>query len=304
MKSPWLVFLLLSVAVHANPTNELLAHFRLDASGQDSLGRNPPAERQSAPIVNGSLFLNGRYENSGGRQGFRATFPISKLDYHSFTVALDFYPLSFAPDRNLNAVERSLNSLTFGYYWHWLGSKRSDNANILTGGTSHRWLGFRCPTNTLQLTLNNQAFAHTFNDVPLQTKRWHHLVCSVDLAQQSILTLLDGQLLETIRLPPEFKLNILGAEAEATDRNFSFANYSNGSAYYGHAANLKVFGRALDKLELAALYAESAPERAALKFQGADTKSASIWIPTAVVLLLVGVIVWVWSRRPRDPTCQ
>lgn len=304
MKSPWLCLLLLTVAAHANPTNDLLAHFRLETDGQDSLGRSPPAELRNAAIREGSLFLNGCYENRGGGNGFRATFPIRRLDYKSFTVALDFYPLSFQPDRNLNAVERKLDFLTFGGYWRWLGPKRSDNANILTGGTSHRWLGCRCETNTLQLTLNNQAFVHVFSSTEVSANRWHNLICSVDLDAGIILTQLDGQLLEAIHLPPDFKLNIIGAEAEPTDGNFSFANYSNGSAFYGHAAHLKVFGRALDKRELDALYVSSTSERAALQPKQPAPSLPSAAVLSTVGLLLALTLAWFIRKRSRNQAGQ
>jgi len=300
MKPPTFgILLLLSITAHANPDDHLLAHFRLEKDAQDSPGRNPPADLRNTHFREGTLFLNGCYENRGGGDGYRATFPIQRLDYGSFTVALDFCPLSFQPNRNLNAVERKLDFLTFGYYWRWFGSKRSDNANILTGGTSYRWLGFRCETNTLQLTLNNQAFVHVFGSTGVEVKRWHSLICSVDLHAGTILTLLDGQLLETIQLPPDFKLNIIGAEAEPTDGNFSFANYSNGSVFYGHAAHLKVFRRALDRQELADLHAAATSERAALKPK--DPGTSLLWaamLSTAGLLLMLTLIL-LCRRRSR-----
>jgi hypothetical protein len=298
MKSLWLGIVLLAVTSHASPTNELIAHYRLDADGADCLGLNPPATLKNAPIVEGALFLNGRYEHGGVANGFRATFPVGALKYDSFTVALDFCPLGFRSNRALNAVERKLNFLTFGYYGRWFGSDRGDNATILAGGTSYRWLGFRCETNTLQLTLNNQAFAHSFSGTPVVPRRWHNLVCSVDLPRRKIISMLDGRLLESITLPDGFKLSVVGSEAEAKDREFSFANYSNGSAYFGYAANLKVLGRALDEAELATLYAESTAERAALK-----SHETGIW-PAAgaagavfALFLLLMVALFKFKRR-------
>ena len=290
MKSLCLGVVLLSATAWASPTNELIAHYRLDIDGADSLGLNPPATLKNASIVEGALFLNGRYENSGVAKGYRATFPVATMKYDSLTVALDFFPLGLSPNRTLNVVERKLNFLTFGWYWGRFGSDRSDNATIVAGGTSYRWLGFRCETNNLQLTLNNQAFAHSFSGTPVALKRWHNLVCSLDLSRRKIITMLDGRLLETIALPDDFALNVVGSEAESKDREFSFANYSNGSAYYGYAANLKVFRRALSEPELAALFLESASERAILK-----SHDPGLW-PVAgavVAMLAVGLLLLV-----------
>jgi len=45
----------------------------------------------------------------------------------------------------------------------------------------------------------------------------------------------------------------MGSPDEDRDREFTFANYSNGSVYRGYAANFKVFGRALTAAETAPL---------------------------------------------------
>jgi len=299
MKSLCLGVVLLSATACAGPTNELLAHYRLDIDGADSLGLNPPATLKNASIVEGALFLNGRYEHGGVAKGYKATFPVAAMKYDSLTVALDFFPLGLKPNRTFNVVERKLDFLTFGWYWRWFGSDRSDNATIVAGGTSYRWLGFRCETNTLQLTLNNQAYAHSFSGTPVAPKRWHNLVCSLDLSRRKVITMLDGRLLETIALPDDFALSVIGSEAETKDREFSFANYSNGSVYYGYAANLKVFGRALNEAELAALYAASTAERANLKVHDSGTWSISVTVGVVAVMLLFFLVTLLILRRRR-----
>ncbi|HEX5222387.1 MAG TPA: hypothetical protein VFZ59_22730 [Verrucomicrobiae bacterium] len=295
MKSLWLGVFLLALTARASPTNDLIAHFPLSIDGVDAPGLNPPATLRNASISNGVLFLNGHYDHSGTSKGFRAVFPIPRLQYESFTVSVDFWPLTFRPHRSLNAVERRFDSLTRGRYSQWLELDRSDNSTILVGGTSYRWLGFSCQGNALQLTLNNQDTTHRFAGATVSPKRWHNLVCSVDLKRKKIITMLDGRLLETITLPDNFKLDIIGAKAETEDREFSFSNYSNGSVYYGYAANLKVFGRALGGKELAALYSASAAERAILR-----TPHGSSWRllgAIGVAMVVSGLLLVVLLKR-------
>src|SRR6202030_4250407 len=109
-------------------------------------------------------------------------------------------------------------------------------------------LGFNY--NSGLLTLNNQGFTHTFSKVTVTPRDWHSLFCSVDLRQKQILTCFDGQQLETINLTGDFKLEVIGSPDDAIDREFTFANFSNGSTFRGHAANLKVFRRALTGPEM------------------------------------------------------
>jgi hypothetical protein len=56
------------------------------------------------------------------------------------------------------------------------------------------------------------------------------VTCSVDLEKRTILTMLDGRILETIFLPPDFQLRVVGSPAEESDRAFLFQNYSNGGS--------------------------------------------------------------------------
>ena len=81
------------------------------------------------------------------------------------------------------------------------------------------------------------------------------------MKRRLILTLLDGQALEPVKLPDDFKLDIISALEAATDQEFTFSNYSNGSAFRGFADDLTVFGRVLDAAEMAALYAGTKEER-------------------------------------------
>src|SRR5262249_30761031 len=145
---------------------------------------------------------------------------------------------------------------TRGRYSRWRGFDQNVfiTDNIFTGGYHYRWFGINREDGFLHITLNNQAFVHPFENVPVRPGHWHNILCSVDLRRRQILTLFDGRALEPIDLPSNFKAEVIGSSEEATDRQFTFANYSNGSVFYGFAANLKIFGHALSQTELAALY--------------------------------------------------
>jgi hypothetical protein len=124
----------------------------------------PPIYLTNAPFVNGVLYLNGIYEHSFTAQGtprggFRAIASVPGLNYQSFTIGLDFFPLNSKRPRPLRAFEAKLNEWTRGYYRRWVADRLGRPVppeNFLTGGAGYRWLGFKPGTNGLELTLNNQ----------------------------------------------------------------------------------------------------------------------------------------------------
>lgn len=295
---------------------ELIAHYRLDTNGNDSLGKSPPLVVingdqsragfnypasfviSNAPFTNGVLYIDGRYEPNGHFIKYLSTAAIEDLRYESFTVALDFYPLPNKRGRgDFNKLERKLDSWTRSYYARLLGfnGAGSSKENILTGGYSYRWLGFNRKHGLLNLTLNNQTFVHQFKDAVVKPGRWHNLLCSVDLQRKKILTFFDGHPLEEITLPPDFKLEVIGSPADATDREFTFANYSNGSVFYGYAAHLKLLRRALTESELASLYDESLRERPTFP------KPQFPWPPLVLMLAIatVALALPLWRRKQR-----
>ena len=306
-----LLFLCVSRALAGQWTNDLIVYYRFGANGLDSLGSGPPflvtnGAQSSAgrsfspafviadpPFTNGVLYVNGRYEPNGHFVNYLGTPPIKELRYETFTVALDFYPLSMKRSRSsFNRLEEKLDSWTRGRYAKWRGVDPSlgNIDNILTGGYLYRWVGFNRQGDLLNLTLNNQAFAHEFAGAAVTAGRWHQLICSVDLRQRKILTMFDGRLLESITLPADFKLEVAGSPGEARDREFTFSNYSNGSVFFGYAAHLKILGRALAESELADFYKESAAERPTFP---APRSEGSLLLLLAA---LAGLAVLLWLR--------
>lgn len=255
-------------------------------------------ELTNAPFVNGVLYLNGIYEPyqiAGQLLGYRAIASVPGLNYQSFTISLDFFPLKTKRGRRLRGFEAKLNDWTRGYYGRWLVERAAPPDNFLTGGTWYRWLGFNPGTNGLEITLNNQAFRHQFKGSIVRLGEWHNLICSLDLQRKQVITVLDGHTLETVNLPEDFRFEVVGTEREPGDKEITFVNYSNGRVFNGYAAHLRVFSPALAASEMTDLYSESALERKSLPdFVGAGTRL--LWL----VLFGFAVVVAVFWRRYRS----
>jgi len=296
---------------------DLIAHYRLDKNGNDSAGKSPPfviarddplimsvpgpLYEPGALLTNGVIYVNGEYEANGIRYNYLSTPPIKELRYESFTVGLDFYPLP--QKRKFTALEVKLDLWTRGFYGRLFGNKGYRNdGNILTGGSSYRWIGFNREYNLLNLTLNNQDYVHEFKGVKVMPGRWHKLICSVDLDRRKILTLFDGRLLETISLPADFKLKVVGSPNDASDREFVFQNYSNGSVFFGYAAHLRIFGRALNVAEMDELYREFVRERPL--FPSEQRSFVRGLLLTGFLVLVFSAWAWTRARKRRSVQLQ
>jgi hypothetical protein len=296
---------------------EMIAHYRFDTNSLDSLGKSPAFVVTNAdqlvgtfrytafftitnpPFTNGALFVDGRYEPNGSRVHYLGTGPIEKFHYEGFSVSFDYYPLPAGRSVfGMNKFERTIDSWTRGGYSRLAGYDPNfwNARNILTGGTWYRWFGLNREGDVLNLTLNNQAFTHRFAKAAVTPNRWHHLVCSVDLRRREFLTMFDGQLLETVTLPADFKLAV-GGKAEAPgDREFTFINFSNGSVYYGYAANLKIFDGSMTEAEMAALYNQSIAERPKLP---KDVHGSHAIAVSVVLIIAVCLVALFFIRRRR-----
>lgn len=278
--------------------NGRLADYRFDGNGADALGRSAAFVLKNVPFEQGALFLNGGYEHGGSPGGFKAIGTISNLSYETFTVSLDFWPVDFKSDsRTSRRLETFLNRVSFGYF-----SRRSVNSHdpIIVGGPSYRWFSLRqMNKGNLELTLNNQKFVHTFPGISVSTRRWHNLICSVDVKRRLILTVLDGQPLESVTLPDTFQLDVIGSPSDPTDKEFTFTSYSYGAAFHGFADNLQVFGHALSSAEMGALHAGTKAERPVFQPQvsaAAEVEGNLFWL---LPLLLIGGVTFWFLRRCR-----
>lgn len=290
-------------------TPDLLAFFPLRSDDRDTTGQNSPMQLTNAPFVNGVLYLNGVYEplnigrgyyGFGQQRGYRAIASVPGLKYESFTISVDFLPLKTKHARPLRGFERKVNEWTRGYYGRWFVERGGSPDNFLTGGKWYRWIGFNPGTNGLEITLNNQAIRHQFKDATIRLGEWHNLMCSLDLRRKQIITVLDGQLLETVQIPDNFQFEIVGTKREAGDKELTFVNYSNGKAFNGYAAHLRVFSRALAGPELTDLYSSSALERKSLPALG-GTGNSFLWLVPFVVAAAAAVF-WHRFRKTKAQT--
>src|SRR5882762_3756338 len=206
--------------------NDLLAEYRFGGLTTEELATSSGWQLKNVKITGGALYLNGIYDNGGTRHGSRAVVAVSGLAYEHFTVSVNFYPLDFSPGRGaipswFTYLPGKIRDVFFD---NWLARRVTDHACILVGGTSYRWMGFRCKDGHLELTLNNQEFTHRFEGVRLPTRQWHSLISAFDLERRRVVTFLDGEQLETVVLPDDFKLAIIGSPDVNKDKQFTFAN--------------------------------------------------------------------------------
>jgi hypothetical protein len=306
----WSCLILLTAATSFGAgTNDLIAFFPLRSDARDTFSKSPPMELTNAPFVNGVLYLNGIYQpykiGSGyygpaELRGYHAVASVPGLNYASFTISFDFFPLKTKHGRRLRGFEAKLNDWTRGYYSRWLVERSGPPDNFLTGGTWYRWLGFNPGTNGLELTLNNQTFRHQFKGSIVRVGQWHNLICSLDLQRKQIITILDGHTLETVNLPQDFRFEVVSTERESGDKELAFVNYSNGKVFNGYAAHLRVFSRALSASEMAGLYSEWALERKSLPAL-VGTGNRIFWFLLLIVIVGIFLLVRKTSQRT-NPT--
>jgi TonB family protein len=204
----------------------LLALYKLSGDGSDATGLSGPFSLANTFFRGGSLYLNGVYGQTKDKNGYRAIAPVPRLNYLHFTAALDFNAETFNPPMNA----------------------------ILHGGTSYRWWGLGSKDGVLELTLNNGSFRHAFEGGNLSQGAWHNVICSVDLPAGVIRTVLDGRALPDVQLPQGFRLEVIGTAYEASDKSFTFTNYSNAAVFQGYVNNLRIYGESLSAAELQILY--------------------------------------------------
>jgi len=217
-----LLFILLGLLVgvqRAVSQPLLLSYFKLNTDGQDSLSNSFPMELSGVSFSNNALTLP-----SAG--DYTASAQIAGFSYSAFTVSFDFNPSDF----------------------------ESSHISILSGGPSYRWIGLQNDSSGhLLLYLNNDNLLYAFTNV-ITTNHWHTLVCSVNLNSQTILTMLDGQMLQNIALQ-NFQFAVVGTTYEQSDKAFTFWNYGNATFLCGQANNLRVFNGALTASEMSSLNA-------------------------------------------------
>jgi hypothetical protein len=217
-----LIALILSASIHRVPAQPLLlSYFKLNTDGLDTLSNSFPMQLDGVSFTNNALALP-------GTGYYTASAQIAGFSYSAFTVAFDFNPTSF------------------GY----------PNTTLLSGGPYYRWFGLENDAAAhLAVTINGDNQYFNFTNV-ITTNHWHTLVCSVNMNSQTILTMLDGQMLPPIFLQ-NIQFNVIGTADEPYEKVFTFWNYGNASFLSGQANNLRIFSGALTASEMSSLNAVS-----------------------------------------------
>jgi hypothetical protein len=86
-----------------------------------------------------------------------------------------------------------------------------------------------------------------------------------------------------VKLPDNFRLEIIGSSDDESDREFTFTDYSKGSVAFGYAASLKIIQGALSEFEMANLSALFPKECAAFTPRPSH--------PWHIILTILGVLV-------------
>lgn len=173
-------------------------------------------------LTYGQMYLNGTYQSDASGKGFRAvTDVLSGLNYRSFA-----------------------------FVAHLLVEGELTDRPILVGGSAYRWFELRMDkTGNLSVAFNNGRSSSTVG-IGITYQKWYKIAASVDLDGRTIKVALDGTRLQTIPLVSTFAFEVVGTSAEASDKVFTFTNYSNGNSFRGFVDDLIVFGRALSDDEL------------------------------------------------------
>ena len=211
--------MLVSLPHRATAAPVLLVNYRFDGNALDDTGNSPSMQLYNTSFVSNTLFMPVDRMN-----WHQAEARITGFSYNSFTVAVDFNPVAS------------------GDSWQ----------TILSGGPAYRWIGFNTWNGHLQITLNGRNWVLDFPDAPVETNRWHSLVCSVSFPLHTLRASLDGAPLPEVDLQ-NYQLEVIGTEDEDSDKVFGFVNHGNGSAFHGFADNLMVFNRALTAAEIVSL---------------------------------------------------
>jgi hypothetical protein len=194
-----------------------VAHFRFNGNAKDKSKGNAQFELTNTEFKENALYLNGIYEQSFQKNAYRAVCKTPKLNYASFTVALKFKAIDFAPGKS----------------------------NLITGGIARQFGMHRSQAGNLTVTLNNQEISYEIKSATLVKGKWTVVACGFDLPSRKVIVYLEGKKVAEIDLPKDFRLQAvkLGVTKEAPV--WSFADYGDGNAFHGLVEELIIYERLL-----------------------------------------------------------
>ena len=198
-----------------------LARFRFDGDGV-STGLKPVSfNLKNTEFRDDKLYLNGKYEHSEGKTGYRAVCQTPNFSYKAFSVAVKFKAEKF-------------------------------NSVVLVAGTGFRWFALRrARSGNLAISFNNGRLFREIKNVPLKKGVWTNLACGVDLNAKKVVAYIDGNKVTEFDLPRDFKLDLAGESKARQNRekNWTFTNYASGDSFHGLVDELIIFNRMLSDEE-------------------------------------------------------
>lgn len=231
-----------------------LAHFRFNGDATDAQKVNADFELQNTEFKDDAVYLNGLYDLSVEKGGYRAVCKTSGLEIERFTVAMRF---KSEPHRLFHGEKNIL-----------------DTTNLFTGGvSSYRWFGLeRTHNGNLVVWLNNGMYRKEIKGAFLEHEKWTVVACSVDIPARKVIAGVKGKKVTVIDLPKDFEFLYFPTEIQGveipkevldrfatwkremmnkdTEKAWSFSNYSNGGVFHGLVDELIIYGRALNADEL------------------------------------------------------
>lgn len=200
-----------------------VARFRFDGNADNTGTGRARFDLSNTEFVADALYLNGSYEHGGVGGGYRALCRVSEFDYQPFTVAVRFKAEEFG------------------------GAK----TNLVTGGTSYRWLGLsRSNAGNLVVSFNNQRERHEIPGMMLEVDRWIVVACSVDPSRGQVLVSVDRKKPIAVELEKDFTFEVAKSSSRESDKNFGFTNYSNGQVFHGLIDEFLIYDRSLSAEEI------------------------------------------------------
>jgi len=73
------------------------------------------------------------------------------------------------------------------------------------------------------------------------------------LASRRAIVYVNGNRIAQLDLPPGFALDVVGSDWEASDKQWLFTNYSNGSVFHGFVSDLIIYDKLLSDREFRAI---------------------------------------------------
>jgi hypothetical protein len=204
------------------PEDNLLARFRLRDSFSDESGADATFKARQTEFAGGALYLNGVYDyGAPAGSGYSAAASVPRLSHPQFSVALHFWPIDLKQGDVL---------FMCGHGYRWFGVITGNDGSLIVSANNGRQ---RFPLGTR-----------------IDARKWHHLTCSVDLERKKILVACDGKRLPAIKLPADFKFDVVRSASESSERTIGFTDYSNGHVFHGFVGDLRIYGRALNEAEM------------------------------------------------------